>query len=394
MRINFKEPRKWSLPINILLFNLCRLIPSRDKHLWVFGGREGNQFDDNARYLFEYVNNNHKNIKAIWLTKDEKTVEYVRSLGYESYTFYSKEGIKNATRAGISVYSHALLDFGLFPLVGGSTIVCLWHGVGFKKIYNSKYSGMSLFMKKALDRFFSWTRRDITTVTSKYTFDQFQYLFNLKPSTIIITGQPRNDVLFRDMRKSDVIRDTNIPENKRLILYMPTYRSVTMGADHMENIVRSLYDSKELIAVLDETNSVFVAKLHPLTPHIDIKNRDNFVILDYGAVKNNQELLTVSDMMVTDYSSCFVDFALLNRPIGFFTPDEKQFIEQSEGMDDVFFRISNMNKATSPEQLAQLIREASTIVCDATTEVFEDQSIKGSCYCENVYNAISKRIVL
>lgn len=390
--MQFNKFKKIALPINIILFNLCRLNPFRNKRIWVFGGWEGEHYDDNSRYLFEFVNEKHPEISAIWLTKNSATAKQVKIKGFKAYTFYSKEGIIAAFNAGVAIYSHGLIDFGQFPLVGGAKIVSLWHGVGFKKIYNAKYKGFKLYAKKILSLFFSWTARDITTVTSEYTLQQFQHIFGLNSNNMFITGQPRNDVLFKPLSKAKVLESLKISSDKKIILYMPTYRKPSLGKEYMDGIINVLYRSPILDDFLKSENAVFLVKLHPLTPHISIHNRDNFKILDYGSVKNNQELLAVSDVMITDYSSCFVDFALLNRPIIFFVPDEEQFVSQSEGLDDDFFRISALNSAKTVEEFVDKLEHSSNVVCDATNELFEAPAIKGTCYCNNVYELIKSKI--
>ena len=117
-------------------------------------------------------------------------------------------------------------------------------------------------------------------------------------------------------------------------------------------------------------------------------------MLDYLSVENNQELLAAGDMLVTDYSGGFIDFALLNRPIIFYEPDEEMFLKYSEDIDKKFFELSNLNKAKTPKDLAELIAEPTLVVCDATNKLWEDESIKDTCYSENVYNVICKEIGL
>lgn len=384
--------RVWALPINIIVFNLCRLIPFRDKRLWIYGAREGDKYDENARYMFEYMNENHaKEIRSVWLTDNVKELCLVRSKGYEAYLNKSWKGKLLQLRAGVVLYCHGLIDFGTVPLVGGAEIVALWHGMGFKKIYNGKYSGAILKLKKTLDRLFSWTYRTMTPVTSEHAKKWVNEMFTLKYEDIVITGQPRNDA-FRKLSRQKILSSLDIDVRKRVVIYMPTYRMPALGKNAMHKIVKELYDSNELENALNATESILLVKLHPLTPHIDLPQRENFIILDYSAVESNQDLMGVCDMLITDFSSCFVDYALLDRPIIFYTPDEKQFLEKSETLDNDFFRISAMNKATTPMELANRLSSPSCIVCNAINELFEDVSIKGTCYSENVYNIISKKI--
>lgn len=388
------DRRKWALPINIIVFNLCRLIPFRDKRLWIYGAREGCKYDENAKYMFEYMNENHTgHIRSVWLTDNMEALQLVRDKGYEAYLNKSWKGMMLQLRAGVILYCHGLIDFGTVPLIGGAELVALWHGMGFKKIYNGKYSGAKLRAKKALDRLFSWTYRTLTPVTSQYAKEWVNRMFTLKYSEIIITGQPRNDV-FKRLSRKHIFASLGIDANKRVVIYMPTYRMKSLGENAMKRIVTDLYNNDDFNNMLIRTQTIFLVKLHPLTPHIDLSGRNNFIILDYAAVESNQELMGVCDMLVTDFSSCFVDYALLEKPIIFYMPDEKEFINHSENMEEGFFEISALNKAVTPEELAEKIENPSITAVNRTNDIFEDSSIKGTCYSENVYNAIVTKIGL
>lgn len=381
-------------PLNALFFNLCRLIPFRSKKVWVFGAWGGRKYDDNSRFLFENVSGK-KGIQTIWLSNEEDVVEKIRDTGRKAFLSSSIKGKYYSIRAGVAVYSHGLMDFGHFPLIGGAKVISLWHGVGFKKICNDKYTGVKLVMKKFVNKFFSWTYRDITFVTSDYVKKQFSGIFGLKPSSkIMYSGQPRNDIFKQNLQKEKVLGKLSLDFSRRVILYMPTYRGKDMGEKAMENIIRMLFESKRLNNVLEQEKCIFIAKLHPLTPHIDVPRRDNFVILDYREVDSNQELLGVSDMLITDYSSCCVDFALLNRPIIFYQPDEEEFMEKSEPLYEELMDILHTNRCTNLDELAERILNPSLEAVNKINYVFEDESICGTCYSENVYKMICEEIGL
>ena len=97
-KIDWKSSRKWGWPLNVICYNFQRLFPGRDKNIWVFGGREGHQYDDNSRYLFEYVNKNHPEINSIWLCEKEDLAMKVRNLGKKSL----KEVLDKVREMGLS----------------------------------------------------------------------------------------------------------------------------------------------------------------------------------------------------------------------------------------------------------------------------------------------------
>ena len=396
MRINFKSKRKRNWLSNAFLFNLDKLLYRREKRLWVFGAWQGKKYEDNSRYLYEYVIKYHSDsIKAVWLAESDTVAETVKSIGGEAYTFSSSEGRAIARHAGVAIFTNGLDDFGSFPKVGGAKLVFLGHGVGFKRTYNAKYTGWAFYAKAMMDKLFSWIQRDITIATSDYNAEQRRQIAGLnKDAKIIIAGQPRNDVLKRHVDRNLLLQSLSISANKNMILYMPTYRSPSMGERQMEKIVKYLYESPELKDILHQTNSVIIVKLHPLTPHIDIENRSDFHILDYAAVKDNQVLLAVCDMLITDYSSCCVDFALMDKPVIFYTPDHEDFIKKSETLSDEFYHICELNQGRSPKELAHKISNPSVTATLAINKLFEHPSIKGTCYSENVYNAICKEMGL
>lgn len=393
MKIDFKSPRKLSLPVNIVLFNLCRLWPFRDKRIWIFGALEGKKYDDNSRYFFEYIKKEHPEIRAVWMTKSSETVERLTSDGAEAYLNKSLKAKWLQLRSGVAFYTNGLMDFGVFPFIGGAEIVALWHGMGFKLIYNAKYRGLSLWAKKALDCLFSWTYRTTTIATSEFARQWIIRCFTLNPKEIHITGQPRNDA-FRQIDRADFLEKLNLNAKKRIIIYMPTYRQPSLGGKAMEHIVADLYNSPAFGKALDETNSIFIAKLHPLTPHINLSNRENFIVLDYEMVEDNQKLLGSCDILVTDFSSCFIDFALTGRPILFYLPDKENFMKLSEGVDEHFYRICNLCKSETPEELAALLFNPSIETTQATNLLFEDDQIKGTCYCENVFKVLAGKVKL
>ncbi|MDH8700900.1 CDP-glycerol glycerophosphotransferase [Dysgonomonadaceae bacterium PH5-43] len=391
MKINFKEDRKLYWLLNFFLFNIIKLSTCvfRNKTIWIFGAQAGMKYDDNSMYLFEYIYNTKKPIRAIWLTYKDEIVDQIRNKGYEAYNIKSSEGKSIALKAGVAFYTNGLDDFGKFPLIGGAKIVSLWHGVGLKKIYNETYSGLSLCLKKFLDFFFSWTYRNISIATSDYTKQKTIKQFNLKESNVYITGQPRNDLFKSKVSRSEVFKDINISDDKKILLYMPTYRT----DDSLSYIINYIINNEAINKVLSEKNIVFVIKLHPKTSVNKIATlNENFILLKDCNVISNQKLIAVSDVLLTDYSSCFVDFALLNRPILFYTPDFNEYLNGVGELETEFYEKYLSNRANNTTELATLISnlgsERILKQTEITNKYFEDNSIKGTSYCENIYNLI------
>ena len=385
------EWRKFSLPFAGVLFHLLKLNPFHSKQIWLFGCWMGEKFDDNSKFLFEYVCKNCPKIRCIWITRRSSVCEQVRALGYECYFSSSFKGILYMLRGGVAIMTNGLDDFSRIPFIGGAKIVALWHGVGgFKKIYNENYSGLKLKLKKKLDHFFSWTHRDISLGTSEYTAKRVMEQFGVSRDSIIITGQPRNDLFYENVDRKSVLGDVLDANYKKVVLYMPTYRvNPKTQKDVVKEILETLVSNPKFLDYLKQNNILFLVKLHPLTKFsIDVSVK-NFKILDDKKVASVQHLLKVSDCLVTDYSSCCVDYALLHRPIVFFVPDETDYLSYS-AVNDAYAKVVQ-EKAKNVDELVDLLIVGNMEQANLLNSVFEDESISGTCYCENTYKGICEK---
>ena len=96
-----------------------------------------------------------------------------------------------------------------------------------------------------------------------------------------------------------------------------------------------------------------------------------------------------ADCLVTDYSSCSVDYALLKRPVVFFVPDEEDYLSYSS-LNDAYGRVVK-DRAKSVDELIGLIESGNMTPTNLLNDLFEDPSITGTCYSENMYRAICDR---
>jgi CDP-glycerol glycerophosphotransferase (TagB/SpsB family) len=382
------EWRKFSLPVMGILFRVLKLVPFRDRNLWVFGCWMGGKYDDNAKFLFEHVNKNHRNIRCVWLTRNKNVVDQVRQLGYEAYLSSSLKGVKVSLRCGVAIMTNGLDDFGAVPLMGGAKIVALWHGVGgFKKIYNENYSGLKLNVKRTVDAVFNWAGRDISLGTSEYTAERVMEQFDVKRNSIVITGQPRNDLFHENIDREKLVSGINFASFAKVVLYMPTYRvSPNTHKDIVKDILQELSSSEKFMDYLKRENILFLVKLHPLTQFAMESDNRHFQVLGDKQVRSVQHLLMAADCLVTDYSSCSVDYALLKRPVVFYVPDEEDYLSYSS-LNDAYGRVVK-ERAKTVDELIALIESGNMTQTNLLNDLFEDKSIAGTCYSENMYCAL------
>lgn len=314
----------------------------RSKKIMLFGGEQGKSFDGNTKYLFLEAAK-VPGLRPVWICKSGKLAKKIRAMGYEAYTSRSSKGIWLQLRAKTIVLSSSLKeDFFFIPLYG-ATSVNLWHGVGLKRSWFRNMNSISaqvMASKPSLSRSIKmwWiktnqTRRCYVVGTSERVCEYYPATYNIKPENVLNLGQARNDVFY-----DDSLEQTEIPEyfrTNKIILYMPTHRFTGVKSKNLHDKTRddmgSRIDYKRLSPLLQKYGYTFVIKQHRWTkktiktkyPNIIDITHDNFNF-------DPQLLLKYTDILITDYSSCYTDFLLLDRPVIFYCYDMKEYLSKWE----------------------------------------------------------------
>ena len=290
----------------------------RDPSLWVFGARSGRGFADNAKYLFLHVAAHHPEARPIWLTKDRTVVRELRERGYEAHHTYSPRGLACNLRAGVVLFTHGLRDVNLW-CSGGARAVLLWHGTPLKHIsWDSHFPDEPLPVR--------WAHRyahrvlDMLTVTTETMIPVFVSAFRIDPELIAVTGYPRNDALFESIPGIEIGTDREahrvvetLAADHDVLLYLPTFRDSSASA-------MDALDVPALDALLDERDAYLLVKTHPDDP-LEPGTAGSERIRCLPESVDSHSLLPHADALVTDYSSVFFDFLLLDRPILFYVHD-------------------------------------------------------------------------
>lgn len=313
--------------VKIILFFVSFLdkLILKDEKLVVYNSFP--DFSDNAFSLFLYVLKEYPDKNNIWLVKNYDVEKY--KLLTQNYT--DKENYKIIQRdsiIGVYYYLRAKYVFFTHGLLNGASIskkhcvVNLWHGMPLKTIGllgNNKVVQKSSF----------------GIATSIFYQDIMSRALNINKENILVVGQPRNDLMFQS---SDCLLKLNINENiKNVILWTPTYRQSNVGDIRIDGSstndlpVVKIKDLEDLNTFLFDINSYMIIKLHPMDILNDIifDNFSNIKILK----KNDLEVLGCQlysllgsiDLLLTDFSSIYIDYLLLNKPIGFIVNDLKEY---------------------------------------------------------------------
>jgi CDP-glycerol glycerophosphotransferase (TagB/SpsB family) len=360
-------------PLQFVLYCLGGFFP-RDPRLWLFGSWHGERFADNSKWLFLYAAKQRSTlIRCVWISKDATVVDTVRSLGFEAYHAFTPKGWWLCLRAGVYVFDCYSSDIN-FWLSSGAAKVNLWHGIPLKKVERDIDNPQHFVHRghhgNCLQRAAFWVRAPwmaekaaLVLSTSELVQRLHASAFGLPVQQVPVTGFPRNDAigisayepLPEEMAFCERIRNLKA-DGKRLAMYMPTFR------DHEQHARQIPLDWARLNEFLSRHNAAFLVKLHrndraslpDLAPYPWIVEVDSKVDV--------YPLLRQVDVLVTDYSSIYFDYLLLDRPIVFYAYDLDQYIDRSRSL---YVDYQSATPGPKPKSFEELLSALSNVLVES-----------------------------
>ncbi|MEV0323516.1 CDP-glycerol glycerophosphotransferase family protein [Streptomyces sp. NPDC050658] len=280
---------------------------------------------DSPRAVHEELVRRGAGVEHLWVTHDQQTRVPLGATGVEEHSAAWYEALARCRRI---VTAGHLPDF--FERRDGQTVVQTWNGAPLKRIgtdlTDTLYADHGhLDALPALSR--QW---DVLVSPNRFSTPHLGRALAYE-GEILEAGSPRNDVLFaedRDKTAERVRRDLGIDPDKRIVLYAPTYRDHLACAPGRFRHEPAL-DLRAARDVLGDDHVLLVRK-HPLTAGRLTGARAPFV-RDVSSYPRTAELLLVSDVLVTDYSSLMFDFAHTGRPMLFHAYDLEHYRDTVRG---------------------------------------------------------------
>lgn len=330
----------------ITLFFSC-IIP-KSRKIYVFGSWLGKKYADNPWYLFLEANKD-PDIRAVWITREQRVCDELREKGYECYMYNSCKGKWIQMRARYVFYCVDHVDLN-DATIGRATIFNLWHGIPLKKILYDDKITFKPRSESAIYRFsYIPYRKEYVAATSATVAKIYQSAFRKERSKIITLGQPRNDVFYED---GNPVRD-QFGFGGKIILYMPTHRN----EGKVQINCNELFDLERLNDFCVRNNCLFLIKKHFYHLSDEPSRLENLTnIRDITNQSfDSQLLLKAADILITDYSSCYIDYLLLDRPILYFNYDMENYLLNDREMYFDYDEATPGFKAHNYEELEQCL---------------------------------------
>lgn len=268
----------------------------------------GKSYSCNPKYISEYLENNYPKMKIVWsLSKPtEKNGHYKRfSLRYYYHLATSKYFILNVNLPNFFINRDGMVH------------VQTKHGTPLKLmgIDELKFRKLDVDIPSLEHRSSRWNFVISSNKYSSYVWKK-SFPFNYE---LLEIGYPRNDVLINNNNEKYIGTIKNklkIPNNKKVVLYMPTIRDYIYTTNpyiELDKLVNDLNDEY-----------IFLMRSHYLE---NINNNFNDKVYDVTQYPVIEELYLISDILITDYSSAMFDFSLLNRSTILYLSDYDEYTQ-------------------------------------------------------------------
>ncbi len=283
-------------------------------------------FSDSAFLFYQYLKNikQDKFKKIIWI-KDNNNEEH-SEVEHAKVYLHTFQGVWHLLTSKYIIHDHCnkFLDY-----ISSPNHVCfnVWHGSPIKAI---GYGDVGV-TKNTRKRYKYMAQNAYMFVSSDIYQLILSSMFQINPQKIFVTGVVKTDIIFNS-DKAEYIKETlDLNSFKNTILYAPTYKT-RFGRVDVEVKPQNLfgfenYNEEDFIKFLKEENICLLIKPHPFEEKIFVKllkdkgyeqNKNIRIVTwqDLNKIKINlNEIFNVTDLIISDFSSITVDYAISNKPI-------------------------------------------------------------------------------
>ncbi|MDO4869043.1 MAG: CDP-glycerol glycerophosphotransferase family protein [Bacillota bacterium] len=323
--------------------------------------------EDRVFFVTDASDELHGNMKCIHDALKDRGLDimiYCRAKQLHSRTSADVTAVAKGLASAKYIFLEDVLDYLEFiDPAENQEIIQLWHGAGAFKMFGfSRPDGAAGKVRVSKGH-----RKYTKAITSSRKINWcYAQAFDISENKVAATGIPRTDIFFDDEYKARVrekfAADHPDAAGKKIILFAPTYRGNRISEAGYD---MGKLDLGRLKAQLgDEYRVIF--KWHPaayrnMQAHgsgYDLRAYDGY-FMDRSDADIN-ELLVAADVLVTDYSSVIFEFALMDKPIVFYTYDLDEYISE-RGLYYPFDRYVYGRTAVSQNELADAILAEDTM---------------------------------
>ena len=321
-RLKIHDFKKSEHQRRLFFYNKLFLKLPVKKNVVLFSSFFGRAYCDSCRGIYEYMVGKYPDKTFVWAMNDD-SIEipgkcrrvHTKTLAFFYWMAVSGTFVTNVRQP--EWYTKRKDAF----------LLQTWHGTPLKRlvfdledVYAAKPADYKrLFYKQACE----W---DVLLSDNPFSTEAFGSAFKYPEGKILELGYPRNDILFapdRAERAEKIKKKLGLPSGKQIVLYAPTWRDDEAEGTAQYGFTLKL-DLKKMKKVSDKYH--FILRTHYLiSENLHLTEDERRFVTDLSDYNDIAELYLVSDILITDYSSTFFDFANLGRPMLFYVYDLEKY---------------------------------------------------------------------
>ena len=315
-----------------LVIPLTCLIPKK-KNLVLFKA-SGN----NVKYLYFYDCRQQTNLEFYYLTRNKKLIQELQHRQMPVLPYPSWRALFKMFQASAYIIDNHISPLNSYIFYRAQKIQ-IWHGIPLKQIGPASIKGIKSmkdgWAKELGKKIAFYPSYDVFLSTSDY-YTQNIFASTIKAKQFWNLGYPRNDLLFTGTVMDEQLLDTDSEKNRvirdfkqsghQIILYAPTFRDT--GGDPLSDRALDLATLNEFAR---RHRLLLVFKFHPTTrAHGLVNGLSNCI--EYNKGQDIYPVMSYFDLLITDYSSIYLDYLLLKRPVLFFPYDYQKYCSQDRNI--------------------------------------------------------------
>ena len=296
------------------LWGLICYIFKVNKRKIVFCNFAGNGYSDNPKYIAEEIIKEKLDSQIVWLVRKhyDDIPECIKQVKLPTLS----SAYELSTAKVIVINTKNALPFFKKR---SQYLIQTWHSTYGPK-YVEKDAMDTLTAKYIKDSIENSEDTDLFISPCKLQTEEFRHAFWCN-CEILPSGIPRNDIYFNydSSTINEIKKRINLPCDAKILIYAPTFR------DDKSIDIYSMLNFAKIQLTLEKRfggNWFILVRLHPgIRYEVNFGFQFNDRIINVSDYDDIQELLLISNILITDYSSIMFDFYLLKKPVFLFTPD-------------------------------------------------------------------------
>ncbi len=343
-----------------------------------FGGRN---FNDSPKAIYDEICKNAEfndwNLVWAFVEPGKFNIERGTKVKVDTFTFF-----KALATSKVWV-SNSGMDRGVDLVTDKIIRVETWHGTPLKRIGGEE--NQNSFGVNPEDYKGKIDSYAIRCAQSEFDREIFARVFHATKESILLSDLPRNDSLLK-YTQADIISirfSLNIDSTKKVILYTPTYREYLQN-EKRQNFIAPPINFDRWKEELGKNYVLLVRAHYAISAAMNII--DNDFVKDVSHYRSINDLYAISDLMISDYSSTYFDYAILDRPMFCFAYDRQEYEEKrglyldlSEALpcrvclteDEVISEIQNIDEAEATRAVKAFHQKFAPFAGNASKKVVD-----------------------